>query len=155
MKQSKLGIRLLILSFVLILVLFLLSPVQLGPVRDFRFMYYMWETGLLEDHRTPEQLIASLQSEDIRVQVDALMTMSRMTRQDRKIVRVLQEFIDTKAPYSLQNLAVYALGELRVRECVPQLESRLGDDRYDQEVLKRALERIAGTREKPIWKSIF
>jgi hypothetical protein len=151
----RLGTKLLIWSFALIFVLLLLAPVRLGPVMDFRIMHILRETGALKDNRTPEQLISALESSDIRVAVDAIMVMSRQQNPDPRIVKVLRQFIDTKAPYSLQNLAIYALGELRVREALPQLESRLRDFRYDQQELRDAIDKISGVKQRPFWKAMF
>lgn len=155
MSKMRAGTKLIFWSFGLIFVLLLLAPVRLGPVMDFRIMHILRETGVLKDNRTPEQLISALESPDIRVEVDAIMVMSRQQNPDPRIVKILRQFIDTQAPYSLKNLAIYALGELRVKEAMPQLQSRLKDDRYNQEDLRDAIDKIAGLKEKPFWKAMF
>lgn len=155
MSKMRVGTKLLLWSFGLIFVLLLLAPVRLGPVMDFRIMHLLRETGLLKDNRTPEQLISALESPDIRVEVDAIMVMSRQQNPDPRIVKTLRQFIDTRAPYSLKNLAIYALGELRIKDALPQLQSRLKDERYSQDDLLEAIDKITGVKEKPFWKAMF
>lgn len=155
MAKSSRGLQLLLISLFIIAVLFLLSPVQLGPVKDFRIMHILKEVGILQEHRTTDQLLTSLKSEDIRVQVDAIMSMSRRIPPDPKLVKVLREFIDSKAPFSLKNLAIYSLGELRVVEALPQLQTRIGDPNYDQTEIKDAIDKITGVKPKAWWKEMF
>jgi len=155
MGKMRIGTKLIVLSCGLIFILLLLAPVRIGPIMDFRIMHILRETGALKDNRTPEQLISALESPDIRVEVDAIMVMSRQANPDPRIIKVLRQFIDTKSPYSLQNLAIYALGELHVKEALPQLKSRLRDNRYDQEGLKEAIDKINGVKERPFWKAMF
>ncbi len=154
LEKSKTAKRLLISCFIAIIILFLVSPYDIGPVKEFRFLYYMKELGILKDHRPPEVLINLLQSEDIRVQVDAMMTMARKEKPDKKIIEMLRQYIDGKAPYSLKNIAIYALGELRVKETLPQLQTRIGDMRYDQQEIKDAIDKINGVKGKPWWKEL-
>ena len=154
MAKSKNGMKLIIILIAVAVCTFLLSPIPLGPVRELRILHYLKEVGILTDHRSDELLVELLQSPDLRVQVDAILAMSRKETPDPLLVKTLRRYIDGTNAYSLKNLAIYALGELRIREALPQLESRLGDLRYDQEELQAAIGKINGTVPKSWWKNI-
>ena len=152
MSVAHSGSKLIAILMLVAFFTYLLSPMRIGPAREFRFMHYLKETRILQDHRSTEELLENLQSPDINVQADALMTMSRQESPDPALVKVLRQYIDGKNAFSLKNLAIYALGELRVKESLQQLESRLGDTRYDQEGLNDAIGKIKGLITKPWWK---
>lgn len=152
MAKMSGGIKILIVVSVLVFTTFLLSPVQLGPTKEFRILYILKEVHILNDELPAERLLDHLKSEDPLVQVDAIMGMARRDPPDPRFIKALRQFIDAPRLFTVKDIAIYALGELRAIEALPQLHTRLGDLRYEQDEVKTAIDKINGVIQKPWWK---
>lgn len=155
MVKSRRPIRWLILLALFSGVLYLFTPVTVGPMSDYRLLYYLKETGLIVDHRTQEQILEALAADDERVQTDAIITIARRHPADPALVKALVQYIDGTASYRMKDFAIYALGELRQADVMPHLRSRADNRNYNQARLQEAIDKISGRIEKEWWKDYF
>jgi len=101
--------------------------------------------------KNPSTLSGALASKDTRVQTDAAQSIGLLDP-DPVTILALRGFIDRPdVKPSAKDVAIWALGEHRVREALPQLHTRAGNRVYDQENLMRALEKIEGRIGRSIW----
>ncbi|MDH7514653.1 MAG: HEAT repeat domain-containing protein [Bacteroidota bacterium] len=121
------------------------SPYRIGPFRDFRIIVYLKYWGVMRPSVVSgDVLIDRLASNDPRLQTDAAFSIGVLPK-DPRTVRALIGFLDRPDVASdVKDVAVWSLGELRAREALPNLRSRIGNERYDQENLLRAVRKIEG-----------
>jgi hypothetical protein len=148
MRKLKTSIIVLLL---LAVAAFAFSPYKLGALTDYRAMVYLKYWGVIEPTQVnPTTLAGDLLSKDVRVQTEAAQAIGFL-EPDRITMAALRQFIDRPDVVpSVKDVAIWSLGELRVKEALPQLNTRIGNAAYDQENLRKAIDKIEGKIEKSL-----
>ena len=137
---------------VMLIIAFLLTSYQVGPVKKMRGIVLLEHIGLIKDERSNEELIKCLNSSDEVEQFEAIAaTAQRRYSPDnvKALLRYLKSGTGTKR---VRNIAVWALGELHAQEAKEYLYSLKGNKNFDKYEVDKAIKKIEGKIPKPFWR---
>ncbi len=128
---------------------FLFSPLNLGPIPEYRIIAYLKYWRVLPPRVSlPNEIASDLGAKEERVYVEAAQA-AGLLEPDPVILQALRRFIDRPdVDPSAKDIAIWSLGELRATDALQQLRTRLDDEGYDQDNLQRAIERIELQEER-------
>lgn len=154
--HSNSGIKKIILWLILIGImlgfLFFLSPMRIGPVKKMRGIVMLEYMGLIKDSRTNAELRTALKSEDEVEQFNAVSAMAYREYSPENAAALLTYLKSGRGTRRVNNIAVWALGELHAIEAKEYLETLIGNENFDQVEVTKAIKKIEGEIPKPFWR---
>jgi hypothetical protein len=155
-KTTKIGIiKVLGWFFVTCIVLsmvFLLAPFQVGPVKKMRGIVLLEYVGVIKDKRSDTELIKSLNRSNEIEQFNAITAMAYRRYCSDNAEALLKYLKSDTGAKRVNNIAVWALGELHALEAKEFLFSLKSNENFDQYEVNKAIKKIEGKISKPFWR---
>jgi hypothetical protein len=153
---SNAGIKKIILWLILIGImlgfLFFLSPMRIGPVKKMRGVVMLEYMGLIKDPRSNTELRLALKSPDEVEQFNAVSAIAYREYTAENAAALLEYIKSGRGTRRVNNIAVWALGELHAHEAKEYLQTLIGNDNFDQYEVTKAIKKIKGEIPKPFWR---
>jgi hypothetical protein len=155
-KTTKMGITKALGWFLVVCIVlgtaFLFTSFQVGPVKKMRGILLLEYLGVINDKRSDAELINSLKSYDEVEQFNAITAMA-YRRYSSENAKALLDYLKSDAGTKRVNqIAVWALGELHAPEAKEFLYSLTGNRNFDQSEVNKAIKKIDGEIPKPFWR---
>jgi len=138
--------------FIMLIIVFLLTSYQVGPVKKIRGIVLLEYIGLINDERSNEELIKSLNSRDEVEQFEAIGAMAQRKYSADNVRALLSYLKSDRGTKRVRNIAVWALGELHAQEAKELLYSLRDNENFDQYEVNKAIKKIEGKIPKPFWR---
>lgn len=138
--------------FIMLIIAFLFTSYQVGPVKKTRGIVLLEYVGIIKDERSNEELIKYLNSSDEVEQFEAIAAIAQRRYSPdnaQALLSYLKSGIGTKR---VRNIAVWALGELHAQEAKEFLYSLIGNENFNQYEVDKAIKKIEGKIPKPFWR---
>ena len=137
---------------VMLIIAFLLTSYQVGPVKKMRGIVLLEYIGLIKDERDNSELIKCLNSSDEAEQFEAIAAMAQRRYSPDNAQALLNYLRSGTGTKRVRNIAVWALGELHAQEAKEFLYSLKGNKNFDQYEVNKAIKKIEGKIPKPFWR---
>ena len=137
---------------VMLIIAFLLTSYQVGPVKKMRGIVLLEYIGLIKDERDNSELIKCLNSSDEAEQFEAIAAMAQRRYSPDNAQALLNYLRSGTGTKRVRNIAVWALGELHAQEAKELLYSLKGNKNFDQYEVNKAIKKIEGKIPKPFWR---
>ena len=137
---------------VMLIIAFLFTSYQVGPVKKTRGLVLLEYIGLIKDERSDEELIKCLSSSDEVEQFEAIAAMAQRKYSPENAQALLDYLRLGTGTIRVRNIAVWALGELHAKEAKEFLYSLKGNKNFDQYEVDKAIKKIEGKIPKPFWR---
>lgn len=137
---------------IMLIIVFLFTSYQVGPVKKTRGIVILEYMGLIKDERSNEELIKCLSSSDEVEQFEAIAAMAQRRYSPDNAQAILDYLRSDKGTKRVRNIAVWALGELHAQEAKEFLYSLKGNESFDQYEVEKAIKKIEGKIPKPFWR---
>jgi len=137
---------------VMLIIAFLLTSYQVGPVKKMRGIVLLEYIGLIKDERDNSELIKCLNSSDEVEQFEAIAAMAQRRYSPDNAQALLNYLRSGTGTKRVRNIAVWALGELHAQEAKEFLYSLKGNKNFDQYEVNKAIKKIEGKIPKPFWR---
>ena len=137
---------------VILIIAFLFTSYQVGPVKKTRGIVLLEYIGLIKDERSNEELIKCLNSSDEVEQFEAIAAMAHRKYSSDNAQALLDYLKSGAGTKRVRNIAVWALGELHAQEAKEYLYSLKGNNNFNQYEVEKAIKKIEGKIPKPFWR---
>jgi len=135
-----------------LVMLLLLTSYQVGPVKKMRGVVLLEYVGVIKDNRSNAELINSLNSSNEIEQFNAITAMAYRRYCSDNAEALLSYLKSDTGTKRVNNIAVWALGELHALEAKEFLYSIKGNENFDQYEVNKAIKKIEGKISKPFWR---
>ena len=108
--------------------------------------------GVIKDNRSNAELINSLNSSNEIEQFNAITAMAYRRYCSDNAEALLSYLKSDTGTKRVNNIAVWALGELHALEAKEFLYSIKGNENFDQYEVNKAIKKIEGKISKPFWR---
>lgn len=138
--------------FIMLIIAFLFTSYQVGPVKKTRGIVLLEYIGIIKDERSNEELIRCLKNSDEVEQFEAIAAMAQRRHSPDNVEALLNYLRSAAGTKRVRNIAVWALGELHAQEAKEFLYSLKGNKNFDQYEVEKAIKKIEGKIPKPFWR---
>ena len=143
----------LILAVCIVLsMVFLLTSYRVGPVKKMRGIALLEYVGIIKDKRSDEELIKALNNSNEIKQFNAITAMAYRRYSPENAEALLEYLKSDTGTKRVNNIAVWALGELHAQEAKEYLYSLKGNENFYQYEVTKAIKKIEGKIPKPFWR---
>ena len=137
---------------IILIIAFLLTSYQVGPVKKMRGIVLLEYVGIIKDKRSNAELIKSLNSSDEVKQFNAITAMASREYSSDNVEALLNYLKSDSSTKRVKDIAIWALGELHAQEAKEFLYSLKGNENFDQYEVNKAIKKIEGEISKPFWR---